>query len=219
MYLSRLQLNPTSRQVWRQYLRNPYRVHQLVMRGFPDGIDRQKAQVLHRLEVRDDVPVLMVQSALEPDWSTIDAGYLLASALYDPWPNPAVKLLNLPLQTNQILSFRLTANPTIKKGRWDAETGKTLNSNRVPLLKEDQQRAWLDKRAEDSGFKVVDVAISQAQSQKMRGRRGVKPITLYTVQFDGYLQVLDPDLLLKAVQMGIGPARAFGCGLLSLGRA
>jgi CRISPR-associated protein Cas6/Cse3/CasE subtype I-E len=41
-------------------------------------------------------------------------------------------------------------------------------------------------------------------------------LTLNIVQFDGYLQVIDPDKLLTALRQGIGPAKAFGCGLLSL---
>ena len=219
MYLSRLQLNPTNRQVWRQHLHNPYNVHQMVMRGFSNGVSREAAQVLHRLEVRDDLPMLLVQSAIKPDWSGLDPAYLVAPDPFDPWPNPAVRSLNLPLQINQPLSFRLIANPTIKKGRWDDEAGKTLNSNRVPLLHENEQRGWLNKRAELSGFKVLDVAISQGQSQKMWKARGAKPMTLYTVQFDGYLQVIDPAAMIAAVQNGIGPAKAFGCGLLSLARA
>ncbi len=216
MYLSRLMLNPNNRQVWRQHLRNPYKIHQLVMRGFPDETKRCKTQVLHRLEERDDVPVLMVQSALEPDWSGIDLAYLIRDP-FDPWPNPAVRPLNLSLRVKQIFNFRLCANPTIKKVRRD-EQGTRRNSNRVPLFQEDQQKAWLKHQAEEKGFEVLDVAIRQEKTQKIWKARNTPPLTLYTVQFDGYLKVLDPDKLLAGIQQGIGPARAFGCGLLSLGR-
>ena len=219
MYLSRLQLNPDNRQVWRQHLRNPYKIHQMIMRGFPDGVKREAAKVLYRLEMRDDLPVLMVQSTLEPDWAEINPAYLMTPDPSDPWPNPAIRPLNLPLQAGQILSFRLCANPTIKKGRWDEATGKTLNSNRVPLVQEDEQRGWLNNRAEAGGFTVLNVAISQSQTQKIWKQPKAKPITLYTVQFDGHLQVKDPDKLVQAVECGIGPAKAFGCGLLSLARA
>ncbi len=216
MYLSRLQLNPHNRQVWRQHLQNPYKVHQMVMRGFPDGVKREMAQVLHRLEVRDERPVLMVQSALPPDWATVNPAYLMVPDRYDPWPNPAVREFELPLQNDQIFSFRLLANPTVKKVRHDENGERLKNSNRVPLLREEKQRAWLDKRAEASGFVVLDVAISQGQSQKMWKAPKTQPITLYTVQFDGYLRVTDSAALQEAIKKGIGPARAFGCGLLSL---
>ena len=49
MYLSRLQLNANHRLVWREVIGNPYNVHQMVMRGFPGGVNREQGQVLHRL--------------------------------------------------------------------------------------------------------------------------------------------------------------------------
>jgi len=198
MYLSRLQLNPNNRQVWRMHLQNPYKIHQLVMRGFPDDTNRAEAQVLHRLEIRGNMPVLLVQSTPEPDWSTVKPDYLLPADPFDPIPNPAVKPLQLPLQAGQVLSFRLCANPTIKKVRRD-ENGQRRNSNRVPLLREEKQIEWLQKRAKAAGFTLLRAAVSQAQEHKIWKKKGARPITLYTVQFDGYLRVDQPDKLQKAV--------------------
>ena len=215
MYLSRLQLNTHNRQVWRQFLRNPYTVHQLVMRGFPDGVKREDGAVLHRLEQSDEAIILLVQSTTAPDWTPV-TDYLTPAGPYDFLPNPAVKALNLFFKKGQLLSFRLRANPTGKKGRWDEKTGKALNSNRVPLLKEDQQLDWLKKRAEAGGFAVRHVTISQGRKQKIWKGKGQPPITLYTVQFDGLLAVTDPAKFEAAWQNGVGPSRAFGCGLLSI---
>ena len=39
------------------------------------------------------------------------------------------------------------------------------------------------------------------------------------VSFQGILQVTKPTSLKKMIVNGIGPAKAFGCGLLSLARA
>jgi CRISPR system Cascade subunit CasE len=44
------------------------------------------------------------------------------------------------------------------------------------------------------------------------------PLNLLSVQFDGLLQVLDPDALWHTVQAGVGSAKGFGFGLLSLAR-
>ena len=214
MYLSRLNLNPDHRQVWRQFLRNPYTVHQLVMRGFPDGVKRQDGTILHRLEQSDETIILLVQSNREPDWTPI-TDYLTPPGPYDFLPNPAVKALNLSFKKGQLLSFRLRANPTIKKVRRD-ENGQHRNSNRVPLLKEDQQLEWLKKRAEAGGFAIRHVTISRESKQQIWKRKGERPITLYTVQFDGLLTVTDPAKFETAWQKGIGPSRAFGCGLLSI---
>ena len=45
---------------------------------------------------------------------------------------------------------------------------------------------------------------------------GVRRLQFYAVQFDGVLQVTDADLLVRAVQAGIGSGKGFGFGLLSL---
>lgn len=47
-----------------------------------------------------------------------------------------------------------------------------------------------------------------------RGRR--KPVTLVTVTFEGRLEITDPDALRRTLTHGIGRARAYGCGLLTL---
>lgn len=218
MYLSRLQLNATNRQVWRQVIGNPYKLHQLVMHGFPDEVKRNKANVLHRLDVREETAILLVQSELEPNWSQVKPEVLAPADPFDPVPNPAIKPLALPLRTGQALSFRLCANPTIKKARHD-ENGERLNSNRVPLLRQEQQLEWLQKRAGSSGFQVLHVTITQPDQQTAWKPGHDRPITLYTVRFDGLLRVTQPDQLLEAIKTGIGPGRAFGCGLLSVAPA
>lgn len=45
---------------------------------------------------------------------------------------------------------------------------------------------------------------------------GNKEQTLFAVLFEGVLQVTDPDKLRIAVGAGIGSAKGFGFGLLSL---
>ncbi|MEV0982360.1 type I-E CRISPR-associated protein Cas6/Cse3/CasE [Streptomyces sp. NPDC049915] len=42
------------------------------------------------------------------------------------------------------------------------------------------------------------------------------PVSLVTVTFDGRLEVTDPQLLRRALTQGVGKAKAYGCGLLTL---
>ena len=57
----------------------------------------------------------------------------------------------------------------------------------------------------------------------LKGRRDEKGvcrgITLSTLDFEGELRVTDPDIFSPALLNGIGPAKAFGCGLLLVRRA
>jgi CRISPR system Cascade subunit CasE len=45
------------------------------------------------------------------------------------------------------------------------------------------------------------------------------PLTFHSVRAEGTLEVADIDKALSALHEGVGPAKAFGFGLLSLARA
>ena len=211
IYLSQLTLNPSNRMAQRES-HNPYQLHRTLMNGFGDNIKREDANLLHRLEIHPHTGgmTLLAQSTVEPNWrALVDAGqghYLLSP--------PKCKPIDLRLEDGRALRFRLVANPTVKKVRRD-ENGKRRNSNRVPLVHEEKQIKWLYDKGELYGFKVINVGISQIRKQNVRK----KDITIYTVQFDGLLQITEAEKFIEAVQTGIGPAKAFGCGLLSLAPA
>ena len=215
MYLSRLLLNPNSRQVQRETA-DPYNLHRTILKAF--DTDRQSANVLHRIQTngRSGQTILLVQSDVKPNWQPLlGKSYLLPEDPFTDLANPAVKEINLPLADGQLLRFRLVANPTIKKVRRD-KNGNRLNSNRVPLVHEAKQIEWLQKQAQANGFRILDIGISQPEQQTSRKQGNGRSITIYTVTFNGRLQITDAAKFQTAVQTGIGPAKAFGCGLLSL---
>ncbi len=210
MYLSKLTLNPYSRQVQRE-LGDPYQLHRTIMRGFPTTLPEDE-RVLYRLDVapRDNTLTLLVQSSYQPDWTPLhdaDRGqYLL-----EP-PQPP-KTFKLKLEAGSVLRFRLRANPTVKKQREDHKNG-----NRVPLVHEEAQIEWLKRKGEQHGFQVLQVQVSgkdEVSGWKKEADRTLK-LQFYAVQFDGILQVTDPDKLVTAVRTGIGSGKGFGFGLLSL---
>lgn len=208
MYLSRLLLNHRSRQVQRETA-DPYNLHRTLMQAFSSH--RQQSGVLHRLDTdpRTGVLSLLVQSQTAPDWSSLaDKEYLLPADPFSGLENPAVKKVNLTLPNGRILQFRLTANPSKR-----LSTGKGNKPGpRIAFYKEEEQCAWLRQKGEAHGFRLLDVQASHAQKQTSRQ----KGITLHTVQYNGRLQITDAAKFITAVQTGIGPAKAFGCGLLSL---
>jgi len=215
-YLSRLLLNPAATRA-RRDLGNVYELHRTVMSGFPEKLPDGERVLFRVDEDRAGGLSLLVQSQTEPDWGGLAEGYLQPLDPFSLLPNLAVKRVDPAFRPGQQLRFRLLANPTVKLVRYNDE-GERRNSNRVPLVDEDKQLNWLTDKARQSGFHVLQAAVNG--SNKSTGRKtGVPPLTLFTVQFDGRLQVTDADMFGRALVRGIGPARAFGCGLLSLAPA
>ena len=216
MFLSRLLLDPRSRRVQRE-LAAPYEMHRSIMRAFPSVLPAEAERVLFRVDehAQLDVPVLLVQSLTMPDWSWLgeDAGaqgYLLAT----DQPNPAIKAFALSLAAGQTLVFRLRANPTMKK-----TVSAANDKKRIGLERDDEQRAWLDRKAAAGGFRILSAQIARegtVGSQIHRAGGNAHALTLLAVRFDGLLAVVDADMLRATMARGIGSAKGLGFGLLSV---
>lgn len=188
-------------------LSDPYALHQTLMTAFPS----QAGRVLFRIEPlkKCDPPdrgLVLVQSRDEPHWS--DARL------------PAGTLVNGPkdfepsFQAGQALRFRLRANPTVKKKR-----PETANGRRLGVIGEQAQRDWLHKKGGPAGFNpdhfiVIDEGMTVGRKQN-HGHR----LAFLSVRYEGRLTVTNPESLAQVISQGIGSAKAFGFGLLSLARA
>lgn len=204
MYLSKIHIP------W-HLAQNPYQLHQTLWRLFPgfEDADREFLFRVEQLQKGMGAQVLM-QSAIQPQ-SSEQSPALLAQREY---------VFNI--QDGQRLRFRLRANPikTIKdssKGSVEKK-GKTFTKTvRVPLLHEDQQQAWLERKLQ--AFAQLETLIVQPEPvlyfRKVKEGRSGK---IQTVLFDGVLTVTDAEAFSNQIIQGIGPAKAFGCGLLSLAR-
>jgi len=241
LYLSRLIFDPRSRQVWNE-LAQPYEMHRTLMHAFEkypidDGANpREKFGILFRADVDDthNRAIVYVQSTVEPDWSFLanHPNYLLRDA--DP-PNPACKDISEAyerLQRRQVFSFRLRANPTKRIAKPRKGDGE-LKGKRVGLLREEEQIEWLTRKGQDCGFEILmkDVEdengeirqvprVSICPEGKQRGRKredGRSHETTHrAVCFDGLLRITDANAFRETLVSGIGPAKAFGFGLLSI---
>ena len=218
MFLSRLVLNPRSRQV-RSELADVYEMHRTVMQSFA-GTLLPDERVLFRVDLhpKTGIPTLLVQSQHEPDWAFLSASeknYLLTE---DDLPlnieNPAVKTVEVSFRAGQVLSFRLRANPTVKKVIEGREQGR-----RVGLLYEDDQLKWLERKIQRAGGVLLSAQICAdglATGKRSLEKDEKQQVRLLSVQFDGVLRVMDPSALQNALQAGIGSGKGFGFGLLSL---
>jgi CRISPR system Cascade subunit CasE len=207
MYLSRLKLNPSLRKT-RELLINPYTLHQAVYRAFPDRELGGPGRVLYRVDQsqRFGIVSLLVQSEKAPDWNKVD--FLTECILKEA----ECKTFSPYLINGQHLYFHLRANPTVKR---QAEGKK--NGFRMGLLREEDQIKWLQRKAEESGFTIVTCqAKPEGIIQDERGQGVKSTLRHYAVRFTGMLKVLDPGIFTAALYDGIGPAKGFGFGLLSV---
>ena len=90
---------------------------------------------------------------------------------------------------------------------------------RVGIYKPEAQQAWLMRKAQMGGFKLLGLRMSDDEMQKGSIPRQDAPtltLQLLAVRFDGLLEVTDPAAFVRTLTQGIGSGKAWGCGLLSL---
>jgi CRISPR system Cascade subunit CasE len=225
MWLSRLILDPRSRAV-RRDLSDCHQLHRTLLSGFPSvqvPEPRREIGLLHRLEQdRIGNPLLLAQSLFEPNWSGLPAGYCLRGP--GGGENPAFKPIGHILdavQPGSRFRFRLVANPTRRISKDTARGG--ASSARVELRTEAQWHEWMVRQADTHGFRLEDLSTAPGLQNliglsegRLQGRRNGESVTLFTVQFEGVLEVADAELLRAAIRSGIGPGKAYGCGLITI---
>lgn len=219
MYLSKLLLNPRCREA-RRDAGLPYELHRTLAKAFPteSGTNyRAHHQVLFRVEpltFASSLPTVLVQSSNKPDWHELPEAYLL--------DEPETKLVVPAFSAEQRLAFRLVANPTKKEKRPGQRQGR-----RVALLdsmdtsEQTPACTWLEGKGLQHGFKVL-YALTDAfwlGTSRVGLSDAKNSLPLYGVRYDGLLQITDQNLFFQALQTGVGPAKAFGFGLLSVAPA
>jgi CRISPR system Cascade subunit CasE len=194
----------------RRDLANPYDLHRTLLRAFPAAAEGGPGRVLFRVELpRTGAPFILVQSDKEPKWAALHTGYCVAGH-----PKPVGDVAFAP---GQRLLFRLRANPAKRAGK--SAIDPRWVGKRVGLQREDDQAGWLVRKAAEGGFVVRRQDFRVIPEPKVTGWKGGHALHFQAVRFEGVLQVTDPDRFLETVRNGIGPAKGFGFGLLSLARA
>ncbi len=243
MFLSKLHLNARDFHVAKD-LANCQELHRTLLAAFPaEGGSRAEVGLLFRIEASGGEPVVIAQSLLPPEWERLcrrAPGYL-AGGEGRCWQVKALGPRYPAVQAGTVLRFRLRANPTKRLWVGDAEKppapgkhGTLEKGKRVALLKEAERSAWLERKAEAAGFRLCYVPSSAGAEvpavdvrpddtlQGWRARDGQEQrdrLTFGSVLFEGVLEVTDIERFRRAVREGIGSAKAYGFGLLSLARA
>ena len=91
------------------------------------------------------------------------------------------------------------------------------NGKRVPLIDPDELRAWIVRKGEAGGFRIIeDKPIEIGPVVKSHFRKKDHAACHGGVQFRGILEVIDRDTFVKTYRSGVGSAKGFGFGLLLL---
>jgi CRISPR system Cascade subunit CasE len=224
MYFSRLKLDTT--QGLRLVGRNEYEVHQALWGLFGDHPDR-KRDFIYRKDDTEPAPLFYAVSARPPEDPT--GRWRVETKPYRP-----------DLRHGDVLEFSLRVNPvrTIKndKGRpkrvdvvMDEKCRARARDgeDRLPSQAEMARSAgikWLESRAPKLGFQFdpdrVRVDGYSIHTFTKNGKPGGKRhrIRFATLEFEGTCTVTDPEAMVTTLYNGVGPAKAFGCGLMLVRR-
>jgi CRISPR system Cascade subunit CasE len=186
LYLSRFLFEKSPQGL--RLLENPHALH-AVVRGMGGG-----GRYLYRVETVRGAPALLAQTLLHPDLTGV--------------PERALRLVGVKrldpssLREGAVYRFFVQANfVQQKKGR----------ATRLLSLDEAVERA----KGAIRGAEVAAVQAHRLRPLKVR-RPGGKPFSIDVVEFRGVLTVRDREAFFEVLGRGIGRARGYGLGLLSL---
>lgn len=225
MYLSRMFLNPQRRGT-RKLLASPEAMHAAVLSAFPPNSElvSEAGRVLWRVDREGHSLALYVVSPEEPSFE-----HLQQQAGWENQESWAIRDYGPVLDGISVgkrFRFRLAANPV--KSVHNPQTGK---SKRLAHVTAAQQRSWLLDRADVMGVRLLpadfsrtvsddanneDLAVSVTAREVMKFRRNRRMITIARAQFDGIVEVTDADKFRQILTHGIGKAKGYGCGLLTV---
>ena len=202
MYLTKLTFNSRSAQA-RRDLGDAYEMHRTLVRAFVTDPQSSPPRFLWRLEPFIDSsqgPNVLVQSQDQGDWKVLEQ---LPNYLLRPAETKDVDMTRL-VRLGRRYRFLLLANPTVsRKGK------------RLALLQQTEQAAWIERQGGRHGFVVQSLVV---RPHDLLDRSGAEkaPICVQRVRFEGLLEVRQAAAFEQALVAGVGPAKAFGCGLLSV---
>lgn len=181
------------------HLTDSYAWHQAFWKSFP-GRDGQERRFLSRVDYQGRHYQALLLSEEKPE--ALD------------WGAWATKGIAPAFLERSLYHFALRANPTIKRVVRDEEGDRKKNGRRVAIYDREMLKEWLDRKAQEGGFEVMQVDIGPPISCSfLRKNANGKHIS---VDYRGVLRVLDRATFKETFRTGIGPAKAFGFGLMML---
>ncbi|MCX5321595.1 type I-E CRISPR-associated protein Cas6/Cse3/CasE [Streptomyces sp. NBC_00120] len=212
--LTQLLINPRHRDA-RHDLTDSNQLHKTLMRLAPDHLGpapRASAGMLYRIEP-DRHPTLLLQTAQPPDLAALPTHYATTARTRSLAP-----MLHA-LTPNLTVRYRITAAPTVCRSAGnphpDPVTGKRRGKR--TCLTGDDALAWWHDRARKAGLITLTCHSTPRPFPRHESTHKIPHYKL--TQFEGLARITDTDLLTHAIRNGIGKAKTYGAGLLSLAPA
>lgn len=213
MFLTRLNLDPTAYRAAR-LLRDTQQLHAAIAASFPDG---PGGRVLWRIEPTErsgQIRILVASPAGPAEaelWERITTPDRVQTRPYGPLLDRLAK--------GDRYRFRTTLNPV-----------RTHSGKHTPIFDRQAQTAWVATKLGTKGVSLnthspdldadeSDVQITGTRNDRFTRAGSAGAIELLKVTFEGSLTVTDPENLRHGLCHGIGRAKGYGCGLLTLAPA
>lgn len=220
MFFSRMTLSPLAERdpdgpFWK-VAADPYRLHQEVWRLVGGGADASR-DFLYRAESASRRPTLYAlapRPAQDPDglWVTESKAWHPVLAAGDE--------LAFSLRANATVRIGSTRHDVVMHARRSLNQGRGESDEEAPDRRELEQMTghkWLAARAAPLGFELLGLVVEGHHVVEMP-RRG-RSIRIAMLDYTGHLRITDIERFGQALREGIGPSKAFGCGLLLIRRA
>jgi len=227
MYLSKVQLKPnlSTNELAKVIPHNAYAEHKIVWKWFSSD-EKTQRDFLFRREQNQFIPMFYTLSAHKP--IDTDNIWHIQSKPFQP-----------KLEAGQQLAFILRANPVVTRKPATASNPKTRKRDDVVMYaKKAAQHAgvegeeslsqadlvqqagyeWLKQRSESNGFRLFTVNAGSYFQHRLYKQRTNEPIRFSTIDYEGVLEVTEPEAFLKMLYKGLGRSKSFGCGLMLVRR-
>lgn len=209
----------SARRQGRKLLTNPQALHAAVCASFPPDIDQRNGRILWRLDQRGHENILYIVGPEKPT-----AVHIVEQAGWDTRPPQSADYDRFlgQLMRGQQWGFELVANPTKSLQKPGGRRGQV-----VARLSATSQLEWLHSKAESMGVTFGSLKEGTAQvvgrepvyfNRKDSDHSHFGRVHIVRVRFQGRLEVTEPDRLRQTLVNGVGRAKGYGCGLLTLAR-
>ena len=121
---------------------------------------------------------------------------------------PAIQFLDL----DRVIRFSVRVNPVARR---EIDQGESKKISYRIITGEESVTDWFRNLAKNRGFEILDCVSNSEKS--ILGKSGKESVNLYRVE--GIAKVVDEQKAKEALKNGIGRAKIFGCGLLTIAAA